>query len=71
MNIGRMQWGWVEHAMANTHTHTHSDTRDTQDGWSLAQASDDILTHDSVAHTKMKSMVSEHREYVVGGGGSR
>ena len=55
-----MQW--------QTHTHTHSDTRDTQSGWSLAQGSDGILTHESVAHPQIKSKVSEHREYVVGVG---
>ena len=37
-----MQWGWDEHAMANTHTHT-------QDGWSLGQGPDVILTHVGVA----------------------
>ena len=44
-----MLWVWGEHAMANTHTHTHSDTRDTQDGWSLGQGPDVILTHVGVA----------------------
>ena len=34
-----------------THTHTHSVPRDTQDGWSLGQRSDAILTHVSVAPT--------------------
>ena len=55
----------------HTHTHTHSVPRDTQGGWSLGQGSDGILTHESVAHPQIKSMVSEHREYVVEGGGSR
>ena len=32
-----------------THTNTHSDTRDTQDGWSLGQGPDVILTHVRVA----------------------
>ena len=36
-----MQW--------QTHTNTHSDTRDTQDGWSLGQVPDVILTHVGVA----------------------
>ena len=41
--------------MANTHTHTHTHThtqcvpRDTQDGWSLGEGSDVILTHVGVA----------------------
>ena len=39
--------------MANTHTHTHTHTqsvlRDTQDGWSLGQGSDAILTLVTVA----------------------
>ena len=52
-------------------THTHSVPRDTQGGWSLGQGLDRILTHESVAHPQIKSMVSEHREYVAGGGGSR
>ena len=42
-----MLWVWGEHAKANTHT--HSDTRDTQDGWSLGQGPDVILTHVGVA----------------------
>ena len=60
---GSRQW--------QTNTHTHSVPRDTQGGWNLAQGSEGILKHDSVAHQKIKSMVSEDREYVVGGGGSR
>ena len=32
-------------------THTHRVTRDTQDGWSLGQGSDAILTHVGVACT--------------------
>ena len=56
-----------------THTHkrTHSDPRDTQGGWIFGQGSDGILTHESMAYPQIKSIVSEHREYVVGGGGSR
>ena len=46
-----------EQARANTHTYTHSVHPDTQGGWSLKQG--------------FKSMVYEHRKYVVGGGGSR
>ena len=57
---------WGEQAMTNTHT--HSVPRDTQGGWSLGQGSDRILTHESVARPPIKSMVYEHREYVVGGG---
>ena len=63
--------GRVASRQGQTHTHTHSVPRDTQGGWSLGQGSDGILTHESVAHPQIKSMVSEHREYVVGGGGSR
>ena len=53
------------------HTDTHSVPRDTQGGWSLGQGSDGILTHESVACPPIKSMVYDHRVYVVGGGGSR
>ena len=60
MNIGRMLWGWGEHAKANTHT--HSDTRDTQHGWNLGQGSDAILTHVSVALPLIKLMGFELRE---------
>ena len=49
MNIGGTQWGWGKQAMANTHTHTQSVPRDTQDGWSLGQGWDAILTLVSVA----------------------
>ena len=55
--------------MSNTHTHTHSVTRDTQDGWSLVQGSDAGLTHVSVAHPLLKLTGNEHREHAVGGGG--
>ena len=56
-----------------THTckRTHSVPRDTQGGWNLGQGSDAILTHVSVAAPLIKLMCNEHREYVVGGGGSR
>ena len=37
----------------NTHTHTHSVARDTQDGWSLGQRSDTILTHVGLAPHKL------------------
>ena len=40
-----------EHAVANTHTHTHSVTRDILDGWSLGRGSDTILTHVGEAPT--------------------
>ena len=40
-------WG----ACNGKHTHTHSDTRDTQDGWSLGQEQDVILTYVGVAPT--------------------
>ena len=52
-------------------THTHSVPCDTQGGWILGQGSDGILTHESVARPPIKSMVYEHREYIVGVGGSR
>ena len=43
--------GGGESIQCQTHTHkrTHSDTRDTQDGWSLGQGPDVILTHVGVA----------------------
>ena len=51
--------------MANTHTHTHTHTqsvlRDTQDGWSLGQGSDAILTLISVVLPLTKLMCYEHR----------
>ena len=53
------------------HTDPHSVPRDTQDGLTLGQGSDAVLTHVSVARPLFKSMVYEHRKYVVGGGGSR
>ena len=41
---GSRQW------QIDTHTHIHKSVpRDTQDGWSLKQGSDAILTHGSVA----------------------
>ena len=42
---GSRQWQIHTH----THTYTQSVPRDTQDGWSLNQGSDAILTHGSVA----------------------
>ena len=55
MNIGRTRWRVGEQAIANKHKHTHTHThtqsvpRDTEDGWSLKQGSDAILTHVNVA----------------------
>ena len=45
--------GGREHAVANTHTntHTHSVARDILDGWSLGRGSDTILTHVGEAPT--------------------
>ena len=55
-----------------THTHTHTQCRShTQDGSSLGQDSDAILTHASVAHPLIKLSGYDHREDTVGGGGSR
>ena len=58
--------------MANTHTHTHTHTqcvsRDTQDGWSLGEGSDVILTQVGVDALIIKLMGYEHREIAVGGG---
>ena len=54
-----------------THTHTHSFHRATQGGSSLEKGSDALLTHVSVACPLTKLMGYEHREYAVGGGGSR
>ena len=54
MNIGRKEWvlrGASNVKQTYTNTHTHSDTRDTQDGWSLGQGPDVILTHVGVAPT--------------------
>ena len=70
MNIGKKQWG-VEEAGNGKYTHTQSVPRDTQDGWSLWQGSDAILTQVSVASPLIKLMGYEHREDAVGGGGSR
>ena len=58
--------------MPNTHTHSHihSVTRDTQDGWSRGQGSDAILTHASVARPLIKLMGYEQREDVLGVGGA-
>ena len=56
--------------MSNTHTHTHRVTRDAQDGWSLGQGSNAILTHLSVALPLFKLMGYEHREVAVGGLGA-
>ena len=71
MNIGRMQWGVGEQAKAKTHTHTHTHSvpRDTQDGWSLGQRSDAIMTRESVDRPLIKLMGYEHREYAVCGVG--
>ena len=60
----------VKHTHTHTHTHTHRVTRDTQDGWSLGQGSNAILTHVSVALPLIKLMVYEHREVAVGGLGA-
>ena len=52
MNVGRAQRGVGEVGngkYTHTHTYTQSVLRDTQDGWSLNQGSDAILTHGSVA----------------------
>ena len=43
------QWEAGVRAWSNTHTHTHSDTSDTQDGWRLGQGPAVILTHVRVA----------------------
>ena len=59
-----------EQARANTHTYTHSVHRDTQDGWSLEQGSDTILTHVSLALQLIKLMGYEHRAVAVGGVGA-
>ena len=70
----RKQWGSGEKAMAHTHTHTHTHThsvpRETQNGWSLGQGSDVILTNVSVAPPLIKLVGYEHREYAVVGGGA-
>ena len=52
-----------------THTHTHSVTRDILDGWSLERGSDTILTHVGEAPPLIKLMSYEHREEAVGGAG--
>ena len=41
---------------AHSQTHTHCLPRDTQDGWSLRQESDAILTHVRVARPLVKLM---------------
>ena len=51
-----VEGGGREHAVANTHTHTHSVTRDILDGWSLGRGSDTILTHVGVAPPLIKLM---------------
>ena len=53
------------------HTHTHSVTCDTQEGWILKQGLDADLTHVSMAHPLIKLMGYEHRMHAVGGGGCR
>ena len=55
----------------NTHTRTHTFPRDTQDGLTLRQESDAVLTRVSMAHPVIKLMGYEHREHAVGGGGCR
>ena len=73
MNIRRTQWGVGEAGngkYTNTHTYTQSVPRDTQDGWSLKQRSDAILTNVSVV-SLIKLVGYEHREDALGGGGSR
>ena len=70
MNIGRKQWR-VEDAGNGKYTHTQSVPRDIQDGWSLWQGSDAILTVVSVAPPLIKLIRYERREDAVGGGGSR
>ena len=55
---GSRQW--------QTHTHTHSVPRYTQDGWSLRQRSDAILTHERVARPLIKLLGYEQCEYTVG-----
>ena len=69
MNIRRTNRG-VGGAGISKHTRTHSVPRYTQGEWSLGQGSDGLLTHESVVHPPIISMVYEHREYVVGGGGA-
>ena len=69
MNIERTKRG-VGRAGNGKHTHTYNVLRDAQDGWSLRQGSDAILTHVSVARPLIKLMGYEHREYAVGGGGA-
>ena len=62
---------WQRHTNTHTHTYTHSVPRETQDGWSLGQGSDLILTNLSVAPPLIKFVGNEHQEDAVGGGGSR
>ena len=52
-----------------THTHTHSVTRDILDGWSLGRGSDTVLTYVGEASPLIKLMGYEHREDAVGGAG--
>ena len=71
MNTGRTQWEVREAGNGKyTHTHTHTQcvSRDTQDGWSLGEGSDVILTQVGVAALIIKLMGYEHREIAVGGG---
>ena len=71
MNTVRTQWGVGEAGNGKyTHTHTQCVPRDTQDGWSLGEGSDVILTHVGVAPPIIKLMGYEHRGDAVGGGGS-
>ena len=51
------------------HTHTHSVTRDTQDGWSLGQGPDVILTNVGVAPHLLNywAMNIERTHWGVGG----
>ena len=59
---------WQIHTHTHTHRHTQYVPRDTQDGWSLWEGSDVILTHVGVAAPIIKLMGYEHREIAVGGG---
>ena len=60
-----MQW------QTQIHTHTHSVTCDTQEGWILGQGPDAVLTHVRMAQSLIKLMGYEHREHAVGDGGCR
>ena len=72
MNTVRTQWVVGE---AGNGKYTHTDTQcvpgDTQDGWSLGEGSDVILTHVGVAPPIIKLMGYEHRGDAVEGWGER